>query len=69
MNKYKGLENALEGALDKVADTDDHNILVEAYNELADEGNWESKNWKLVLFKGGLRIKSKNDDREITLTN
>jgi len=42
-------------------------ILHEAYNELADKGNWESTNYKLILIKNGMKIVSKDGTKEVIL--
>lgn len=42
-------------------------ILHAFYQELASEEKWETDNWKLVLVKGGLIVRSKLSDKECEL--
>jgi hypothetical protein len=42
-------------------------ILNQFYQELVEEGKWETENWKLVLIRGGFRIISKLSDKQIDI--
>ena len=46
---------------------DTQKILFDFYQEIANEDKWESKNWKVILQKGGLVIKSKLSDKQCEL--